>query len=83
MNNEEYKKKQKLRAAQHILNNYEYYKVCEGCESVILYDHIFCPLCSGYRFNESYKFLETVVKELVNRDLTDILNEDEYLDKYY
>jgi len=76
------KKNRKTRAAQHILTNWEYYKVCEGCESVILHDHIFCPLCSGYRFNEEYKVLENVVTELVKRDLTDILNEKEYFDDY-
>lgn len=35
--------------------SYFEYKVCEGCESIILHSHIFCPRCSSYNFDTSYK----------------------------
>jgi rRNA maturation endonuclease Nob1 len=77
MDNEEYKKKQKHRAAQHILNNYEYYKVCEGCESVILYSSTFCPLCDGYRFDENIEQVIKFIKALTKKDNTTILPPDQ------
>jgi hypothetical protein len=40
------------RAAQ-IARQPELYKVCEGCESIVVRDAGTCPNCHGYRFDES------------------------------
>jgi hypothetical protein len=40
------------RAAQ-IVRQPELYKVCEGCESIVVIDAATCPNCHGYRFDES------------------------------
>ncbi len=39
------------RAAQ-IAREPERYKVCEGCESIVVRDAATCPNCHGYRFDE-------------------------------
>lgn len=66
----------KQEAAKKICDNAEYYKVCEGCESVVLFESVFCPLCSGYRFNESITAVKKVVMELAKRDKTSVLPTD-------
>ncbi len=38
------------RAAQ-IVSQPELYKVCEGCESIVVRDAVTCPNCHGYRFD--------------------------------
>jgi Zn finger protein HypA/HybF involved in hydrogenase expression len=38
------------RAAQ-IIQQPELYKVCEGCESIVVRDAATCPNCHGYRFD--------------------------------
>jgi Zn finger protein HypA/HybF involved in hydrogenase expression len=38
------------RAAQ-ITRQPELYKVCEGCESIVVVDAATCPNCHGYRFD--------------------------------
>lgn len=38
------------RAAQ-IAQEPELYKVCEGCESIVVRDAATCPNCHGYRFD--------------------------------
>ena len=38
------------RAAQ-IARQPELYKVCEGCESIVVLDAATCPNCHGYRFD--------------------------------
>jgi hypothetical protein len=40
------------RAAQ-IIRQPELYKVCEGCESIVVMDAATCPNCHGYRFDTS------------------------------
>ena len=38
------------RAAQ-IVSQPDLYKVCEGCESIVVLDAVTCPNCHGYRFD--------------------------------
>jgi hypothetical protein len=42
------------RAAQ-IMEQPELYKVCEGCESIVVSDAVTCPNCHGYRFDPDAK----------------------------
>jgi rRNA maturation endonuclease Nob1 len=39
------------RAAQ-IVKEPEFYKVCEGCESIVTREATTCPNCHGYRFDD-------------------------------
>jgi len=38
---------------QEIKSTWFWYKVCEGCEAVTLYENVFCPKCRGYHFDEN------------------------------
>lgn len=38
-------------AYEYILNMHYLYKVCEGCDAVLLYERAICPACKSYRFN--------------------------------
>lgn len=40
------------RAAQ-IINQPGLYKVCEGCESIVMREATTCPNCHGYRFDSN------------------------------
>lgn len=69
--------KKKKESAERIKRNAEYYKVCEGCESVVLYTSDFCPLCSGYRFNEEIDAVIKFVDALLKKEKTSILPPDQ------
>ena len=65
------------RIADYRLSSYFYYKVCEGCESVILEYRVFCPLCDSYNFDYSFKRINKRIMELAeNNDvtLTDVID---------
>ena len=49
-------------ALEYILNMYYLYKVCEGCEAVLLYERAICPICKAYRFDSDRKR----IKEQIN-----------------
>ena len=40
---------------KEITQNWFWYKVCEGCEAVAMYENTFCPKCRGYHFDENRK----------------------------
>jgi rRNA maturation endonuclease Nob1 len=65
-----------------ILKNIKYYKFCEGCESVILIDSIFCPVCDGYRFNTNLDIVRKAVHVLANKKQSSVLPAD-YFDEYF
>lgn len=54
----------------YIDSSFFLYKVCEGCESVILQEHIFCPKCDSYNFDSTYKRIKerfyTLIKNEAN-----------------
>jgi rRNA maturation endonuclease Nob1 len=62
---EEIKRRKAL--AKKIINNIFYYKLCEGCESVIFIDSIFCPVCQGYRFEHNLDKIEQAATVLSKR----------------
>jgi hypothetical protein len=80
MGEDEIKKRKKL--ADKILKNIYYYKLCECCESVILIDSIFCPVCDGYRFNTNIEYIEKAVHALANKKQSSVLPAD-YFDEYF
>lgn len=69
----------KLKAAKRIIDNAEYYVICECCESIVLYGSTFCPLCDGYKFNENIEDLKRLALKLAERKNTTILPPDQLL----
>ena len=47
-----------------IKGSWFWYKVCEGCETVILYEETFCPKCRGYHFDENRK---RIISEIIKK----------------
>lgn len=68
--------KRRKAAAKRICEYAEYYKVCEGCESVVLVDSIFCPVCDSYRFDTNIERIVKTVNELAKRERTAVLPSD-------
>jgi uncharacterized OB-fold protein len=46
----------------YILNTYYLYKVCEGCDAVLLYERAICPRCKAYRFESGKKIIKKQVE---------------------
>jgi len=69
-------REKKLKAAKRIIENADLYKICECCESIVLYISIFCPLCEGYRFNDNIPDIQKLALKLVEKEKTDILPGD-------
>ena len=65
--------KKRLAAAKKICENVEFYSVCECCESVVIRDSVFCPVCDGYRFDNSPDRIRTTVNILARRERTSVL----------
>ncbi len=54
------------RAAQ-IARQPELYKVCEGCESIVMLQAVTCPNCHGYRFDTSAERIRSQAEILGKR----------------
>lgn len=48
----------------YIVNNYDSFKLCCCCDTLILKNNVFCPYCKAYRFDE------------INEDFVLKMNED-------
>jgi rRNA maturation endonuclease Nob1 len=72
--------KNKADAADKICQYARFYKVCEGCESVVIYDKIFCPICDAYRFDSNVDRVKKTAIELSKRKKLRVLFGDDILD---
>jgi Zn finger protein HypA/HybF involved in hydrogenase expression len=62
MTNEELLKKRK-ETADLIIEHYENFMVCEGCDCILKIQTIFCPSCNAYRFDKSKeRIIEQAIK---------------------
>jgi len=53
---------ERSKKAQEIAASPELYKVCEGCESIVMHDAHMCPNCHSYRFDaEEDKVVEQAI----------------------
>ncbi len=50
----------RARQADKIVKNPSNYKICQGCDSIVLIKTHTCPNCASYRFEEG---VEEVVKQ--------------------
>jgi rRNA maturation endonuclease Nob1 len=62
--------------AAKIAQQPELYKVCEGCDSIVVRDANTCPSCHGYRFNSEPAVIVAQAKILGSRERTSVLSED-------
>lgn len=58
--------------AQKIIAAPENFKVCEGCDSIVMTKVATCPNCHGYRFNLDPLEIVIHAQELASRPQTSI-----------
>jgi len=63
-------------AVKKIFKYAKFYKVCEGCESVVIHDEIFCPMCDSYRFDSNIERVKKTAEILSKKEKTRILPGD-------
>ena len=62
--------------AEKIIGEPGKYKVCEGCESIVVAKATTCPSCHGYRFDESPDRVIAQAKLLGSRPATTVSWQD-------
>jgi hypothetical protein len=62
--------------AQKIVDQPAAYKVCEGCESIVVLKATTCPNCHGYRFDGSAERVVQQAKILGSRPATSLSAKD-------
>lgn len=74
--NDKYEFDTRKEAAEYIIDHWEYYKVCEGCDSIVTLKTRICPVCATYRFDASKKTVVSMSKELSKHDQRSLLHDD-------
>jgi len=62
--------------AQKIINTPDEYKICEGCDSIVILSTALCPNCHGYRYNASIEDVITQAELLGSREQTSVTADD-------
>lgn len=62
--------------AAKIIASPQSYKVCEGCESIVVLKAVTCPNCHGYRFDNSGERVIAQAKILGSRAATSVQPKD-------
>lgn len=65
----------KARAEKIIVQPHEF-KICEGCDSIVVMRVATCPNCYGYRFNEDPQAVVEQAKLLATREQTTVTIQD-------
>ena len=66
----------RARQADKIVKNPALYKICEGCDSIVLSRAATCPNCASYRFEEESTTVITQARILGMRQRTAVLASD-------
>jgi hypothetical protein len=67
---------ERSRQADKIVKNPSNYKICEGCDSIVLTKAVTCPNCAGYRFEETAQLVIEQARMLVSRQRQTVLRSD-------
>ena len=67
---------ERARQADKIVKNPSRYKICEGCESIVVATAVTCPSCHGYRFNEDELSVASQARLLAQRERQSVLASD-------
>lgn len=62
--------------ALKIVNNPDGYKVCEGCDSIVVVSTQICPNCHGYRYDITEESVVEQAHILGDREQTSVTAED-------
>jgi len=69
---------ERLTSALEIVLEPKFYKVCEGCDSILFKKTIICPSCKSYRFNESEGYIINTATELAFEEKKSVIQDDLY-----
>lgn len=67
---------ERARQADKIVKNPSRYKICEGCESIVVASAVTCPSCHTYRFNEDAASVTAQARMLAQRERQSVLASD-------
>lgn len=67
---------ERARQADKIVKNPSQYKICEGCDSIVLARAATCPNCASYRFEEEVSKIISQARILGMRQRTTVLAAD-------
>ena len=66
----------RARQADKIVKNPANYKICEGCDSIVLVKAHTCPNCASYRFEESHVAVIAQARLLGRRERRSVVPSD-------
>ena len=66
----------RMEQALAILLQPEFFKICEGCDSIVTLQTAICPSCKSYRFNEDMEEVVKQTKLLSDREQTSVTEDD-------
>jgi RNA polymerase subunit RPABC4/transcription elongation factor Spt4 len=69
---------ERLTAALEIVLQPLFYKVCEGCDSILFKKTIICPSCKSYRFNYDEDYIINTATELAFEEKKSVTQDDLY-----
>lgn len=67
---------QRVRQAEKIIANPANYKICHGCESIVVSKAAMCPNCHGYRFEQDSKEIIRHARRLARRGQRSVAQSD-------
>jgi hypothetical protein len=67
---------ERARQADKIVKNPSRYKICEGCDSIVVNTAATCPSCHGYRFNDDSASVTAQARLLAQRERQSVLASD-------
>ena len=67
---------ERARQADKIVKNPTQYKICEGCDSIVMAKSAVCPNCASYRFEEGVLQIIRQARVLGLRQRTTVLASD-------
>lgn len=59
-----------------VVENWDLFKVCDSCESILTFKSYICPVCAAYRFSNDEETIKQQAKKFRNKPRTSLLNSD-------
>lgn len=67
---------ERARQADKIVKNPSRYKICQGCESIVVISAVTCPSCHSYRFDDNAEAVAAQARRLAQRERQSVLASD-------
>jgi RNA polymerase subunit RPABC4/transcription elongation factor Spt4 len=67
---------ERAKQAEKITQNPSRYKVCSGCDSIVVATAASCPSCHAYRFITDGEIVKTTARNLAKRERKSVLTSD-------